>query len=888
MSRMQPAGVSLAERPLFGLEALLRAKAEQFPTRSAIESPNRHSLSYRCLYQQLEYVVSCLGRFGLGRGDRVAVVLPNGPEMATAFISVAAGATCAPLNADYTASEFEFYLADLRAAAVIVQEGMNSPVRAVATKLQIPLLELRPDSGAAAGTFTLHGEDSDPLGDSAFAQGNDIALLLHTSGTTSRPKIVPLTQSNVGASAQNIVRSLSLTEHDRCLNVMPLFHIHGLIAGVLASLAAGGTVICTPAGATPEVLRWIDDLQPTWYTAVPTIHQAVLAMAERSPLRDGRSSLRLIRSSSAALPVRVLAHLARVFGVPIIEAYGMTEAAHQVASNPLPPGKIRPGTVGLAAGLEITILDEAGRSVPPGQQGEIAIRGPNVMGGYERNDAANDAAFVNGWFRTGDQGIVDDDGYVTITGRIKEIINRGGEKVSPREVDDVLMQHPAVRQAVTFASPHATLGEEVAAAVTLNDRSDASETEIRHFAAARLAPYKVPRRVVIVDSIPRGSTGKLQRIGLAEKLGIVGGDRLFVAPRDEVERSLAKLWQDVLNINEPVGAADDFFELGGNSLQAGRLFLEIEAQFQAKIPLTILWESASLETLAEAIRNYPAAPPAAPLVTLNPGGSQQPIFWVHEAGGEIYTMRNLAAHLGPEQPLYGFQARGVDGKQVPHSRIEDMASDYVKLMRGVQPLGPYLLGGHSLGGVVAYEMAQQLCAQGQDIRFLLLIDTPAPRHSFRAKVGGHVRRALRLGGMQGISHLLGQARLAGRRLRWKVRETASADRTRLAHTELRPSALMATAFSVARSRYVERPYAAGPVTLFRAADRGAPDLGWRRLVRARLEIHDVPGAHGSSLSEPHVQVVAEKLRLCLTRAQSPMKQGLLMHRNSAVTSRDGD
>ena len=345
-------------------------------------------------------------------------------------------------------------------------------------------------------------------------------MVLHTSGTTSRPKIVPLSQKNVTASARHIKETLHLTPGDRCLNIMPLFHIHGLIAAVSASLAAGASVYCTPGFNALKFFAWIDEVKPSWYTAVPTMHQAILQRAPRNAEIIQRNRLRFIRSSSSSLPPQVLNELEAVFGAPVIEAYGMTEAAHQMASNPLPPAKHIAGSVGIAAGPEIAIMDEDGNLLERGATGEIVIRGPNVSSGYENNPKANEAGFTKGWFRTGDQGVLDGEGYLTITGRLKEIISRGGEKISPREVDEVLMDHPAVAQVVTFGLPHKMLGEEVGAAVVLREGMAASERELRDFCATRLADFKVPRKILFLPEIPKGATGKLQRIGLAEKLGL--------------------------------------------------------------------------------------------------------------------------------------------------------------------------------------------------------------------------------------------------------------------------------------------------------------------------------------------------------------------------------
>jgi acyl-CoA synthetase (AMP-forming)/AMP-acid ligase II len=480
-------------------------------------------LRYRDLRALVQRIVGQLNSLGIGRGDRVAIVLHNGPEMAAAFVSMAAGATTAPLNPAYLAEEFEFYLTDLRAKALVVEHGMASPSREVAEKLGLAVVELRPDRAQGAGAFTL-----EPLGAMrgtaerpGLGEAGDIALVLHTSGTTARPKIVPLLQRNVIASSGNIARTLSLAPGDVCLNIMPLFHIHGLIAATLASLRAGAQVCCTPGFNGLKYFGWLDAVKPTWITAVPTMHQAILSRAGRNEEIVARSRLRLIRSSSAALAPQVMAELEKTFRAPVIESYGMTEASHQMASNLLPPRARKPGSVGVAAGPEIGIMGEEGRLLATGETGEVVIRGDNVTPGYENNPEANAAAFTDGWFRTGDQGFLDDDGYLRLTGRLKELINRGGEKFSPLEIDHVLMEHPAVQQVVTFAMPHHKLGEDVAAAVVIREGMSASERELRDFAAKHLAEFKVPRRIVIVREIPKGATGKLRRMELAEKLGLV-------------------------------------------------------------------------------------------------------------------------------------------------------------------------------------------------------------------------------------------------------------------------------------------------------------------------------------------------------------------------------
>jgi acyl-CoA synthetase (AMP-forming)/AMP-acid ligase II len=507
------------------LRELLAAARSGGPDTYSLSAPGRAALTHAELLALIDRTLARLNGLGIGRNDRVAIVLDNGPEMAACFVACAAGVTSAPLNPAYREDEFEFYLADLRAKALVVAAGSTSPAVAVAERLGVAPIDLVVPAGAPAGSFELvprSGAGSLPMDASRAgpAAPGDVSMLLHTSGTTSRPKIVPLTQANLVASARHIRDTLAFTPADIGLNIMPLFHIHGLIAGVLAPLAAGSQVFCTPGFNALKFFAWMDEAKPTWYTAVPTMHQAILARAPKNAEVIARHPLRFLRSSSSSIPPQVIRELEATFNAPLIEAYGMTEATHQMASNPLPPRARKPGSVGLAAGPEVAIMDEAGALLPRGSTGEIVIRGPNVTPGYENNPKANAEAFVNGWFRTGDQGVIDAEGYVSLTGRLKEIINRGGEKVSPREVDEILMDHPAVAQVVCFGMPHAKLGEEVAAVVVLRDGQAASERELQAFVSARVAEFKVPKKILFMDEIPKGATGKLQRIGLAAKLGL--------------------------------------------------------------------------------------------------------------------------------------------------------------------------------------------------------------------------------------------------------------------------------------------------------------------------------------------------------------------------------
>jgi len=538
--------------------------------------------------------------------DRVAIVLPGGPELAVAFLAVASVATGAPLNPAYRADEFDFYLSDLNAKALLVHSGVDSPARIVAKANGVQIIELTPLREAEAGLFELTSGESKCAGDFNFAEPDDVALVLHTSGTTSRPKIVALTHKNICTSAHNIRAALDLTECDHCLNVMPLFHAHGIIIGTLASLAAGGRVICPPSFYAPKFFEWMEEFHPTWYTAAPTLHQAILARAASNQSIIERHRLRFIRSSSAPMSRLLMAELEQVFKAPVIESYGMTEAT-QITCNPLPPKARKRGSVGVAAGPQVAIMDGIGNLQPLGEVGEIVIRGTDVVSGYENNPTANESAFRNGWFLTGDQGYMDAEGYLFITGRLKEFINRGGEKISPREVDEVLLTHPAVAQAVTFAVPDSRLGEDVAVAVVLRDGAKLTERGLQEFIADRLAEFKVPRRVVFLDDIPKGPTGKIQRIGLSERLGITcSGNQeasigsAFIAPQTPTQQKLAEIWIGVLGI-ERVGLSDDFFALGGDSVLMTQVIARVREIMQAELSFLDFFESPTLADISKKI-----------------------------------------------------------------------------------------------------------------------------------------------------------------------------------------------------------------------------------------------------------------------------------------------
>jgi acyl-CoA synthetase (AMP-forming)/AMP-acid ligase II len=470
----------------------------------------------RLTYEQLEEVTRALAgqlaALGVDRGSRVSLVVPYGPDFLLLLLAVVSlGATAAPLNPAYKRDEFQFYLEDLQPDLLLLAAGEGQAAReAAAARLDTVDVE-RSDDEAVTLLTGGRAVEAGPASDGASP--DDVALLLHTSGTTSRPKQVPLLQRNLMSSAATIVDCYRLGPDDVSYCAMPLFHVHGLVASTFAALAGGGAVV-VPGRFSPKAF-WPQARRQgvTWFSAGPTLHQMILERADADGPPD---TLRFARSCSSALAPALMQQAEEMLSAPMLEAYGMTEASHQMASNPLPPGERKPGSVGIATGTEIRIVDARGQDVPAASPGEVVIRGPGVTSGYLNNREANAESFFDGWFRTGDRGSFDHEGYLRLQGRLKEMILRGGENISPYEIEEVLLGHPAVADAICFGIDDEKYGERVGAAVAL--KGEADDRELIAHCRERLAAFKVPEVVHVLEAIPRTATGKVQRKRVGQSL----------------------------------------------------------------------------------------------------------------------------------------------------------------------------------------------------------------------------------------------------------------------------------------------------------------------------------------------------------------------------------
>jgi acyl-CoA synthetase (AMP-forming)/AMP-acid ligase II/thioesterase domain-containing protein/acyl carrier protein len=840
----------------------------------AILAPERSPLTYDRLCTQIEYVLAFLNDHGLGNGNRVAAIVPNGPEMAALFLSIATGSAFVPLAPSYTEQEFDTHFSDLKVSALVVASDSNLQARSVAVRKKIPVIEMKPLKGEAAGLFDLKwgfGDKPSPV-QKGFGRPQDVALVLATSGTSSRAKAVLLTQENVFASAWIIASALELTATDRCLNMMPMYHIAGLVSPVLASIVAGGSVLCAYESTHSDFEEWLRYFTPTWYSAVPAIHQAIVDRADQAGWDFRGSSLRFVRSTSSTLFEPLFLRLEQLFGVPVIQSYGLTEAL-PISSTPLNQYLRNPTSVGIPVS-DINIVDDHGLRLGYGEAGEILVRGPQVFSGYEGYPEASESVFSEGWFKTGDVGYLDDDNYLYITGRLKEMINRGGQKVSPYEVEAALMNHSAVQDVAVFSIPHGRLGEAVVAAVVPKVMARLSEAELQRHAAEHLAHYKIPQQIIITDCIPKRSTGKFVRNNLSEHF-VQFLNPAYASPVTETEETIAAILSKVLRI-ESVGRNDNFFSLGGDSIAVIDVLAHLEKAFGVVFTSSIIYRAPTVKSLAEEVQSYRLSESPSWLAPLNTGGSRPLLVCVPPITGDILVYHQLVRYLDPDQPVCGLVSYGT----VLKSSMEETAKQYLAEILEKTNGDVFLLLGFSSGGLMAFEIARQLHMEGKDVPFLGILDTcclyyahERLRNSALRRIASSVKNlpywmyyylpfwlrhyynkaAARAGAGPGPGALCSERR-----------ETESTDRLQKVIDWLRRQTLQ---------RFPAR------VFFYRAKAQGlflsSPDMGWGCFAET-VSVRQVPGSHTDIVREPYVRSLARSINEDLREAisQSGTARGL--------------
>ncbi len=878
---MQPVKTNQIDR-LGTMYEIVRYWADFTPDAPAIVASGLSPLTYHGLLGVIDAIGGALNASDIGRGDRVAIVHSGGAGMAAVIMGVSSYATAVPLNPKLTAGEFAVNLHSLGVVAVAVEQGVGEAVRAAADKLGLAVLEIEPAPGMVAGTVGLRGSLAGSPRHLGPAEPDDVAVVLSTSGTTSASKLVPIKHHQMIARGKDTAQRFGVRQADRVLNMMPMFHIGGLGAGLHYLLFSGAAMIPVPQLDVPTIFDHLAEFQPTFLMGTYTIYHAISAQADRfeETVASASPHIRVIRSGTGRLETRIARELETLFHAPVIQAYGSSETGF-MAAEPLPPKVRKAGSVGLTASTEVAILDGTGARLGPGNRGEVVVRGPMIIDGYDNNPEANRAAFSNGWFRTGDQGYFDSDGYLFLTGRLKEMINRGGQKITPNEVDDALLAHPDVQAAAAFPVPHSTLGEEIAAAVVLELGADLSEETLSQFLRDRLTAFKVPRRLLFVDEISKGPTGKVQRHKLAAAFGLESAanpERSRGSSDPQVptalESKLLDIWAKSLDIKS-LGLHDNFFLLGGDSLQAVDLFMHIKEALGHRLPRAILFEAG---TVAEMAKRITADLPSQCLVPIQPEGERPPFFCVHDQNGHVLNFRDLARHLGTKQPFYGIQAVGLDGKSMPFTRMDDMVEQYVRDIRKIQPVGPYYIGGYSFGGRVAYAMAQQLRAEGETVALLALLDTyyldGRKFAGIRHWLNRHRDRIAKLRLLEIPSYFASRIRALAEIVESVHRSNLLPAAWRFFECRNRPVPRflwhLAAANDAIRRSDCPQPYD-GDAVLFKAE---LPALkhsdihdGWHKLIKGPLEIRPVPGQHFDFIMEPHVHTLAAELSTCLSRVQ---------------------
>jgi acyl-CoA synthetase (AMP-forming)/AMP-acid ligase II/thioesterase domain-containing protein len=829
----------------FTLGQAIKRTASRFPNEPAIVSATFAPLTFRDLQRQLDGIRRRLRLAGFDCNARIGVLMPNGADAVLAIVTIACCSVAVPLDPRLSHVEIDQRLDMLGLSALLVPQGSASEARRAVERRRLAIIEAAPVGHGQLGLNIPAQVSNYPASDAEPDPGSP-AFILQTSGTTAQPKLIPISHSNMLAAAARLQAWFGLTQWDRCLSVSSPYYSHGLKVTVFTPLLTGGSIAIPTNSALVALDEWLDVLRPTWYSAGPTLHTAVLDKAKSFVDAPAAHTLRFVVSGGAPLSREVQDGLQCILGVPVLEHYGSSEAA-QIAANLPPPGPNRPGTCGQPWPDTVAIADEDGHPLPAGERGEVWVRGPTVMSGYFNAPELNQAAFKEGWFRTGDIGSLDEDGFLSLHGRLNELINRGGEKIAPAEIESALLRHPAIAEAAAFAIAHPRLGDDVAAAVIPHPGAQTTAAELRQFLQRELASFKIPRHILLLDQLPKGATGKVQRRRLRESLDrLLGDQRAMPLPAVDkgpldLEAELLILWRRLLK-SEAVTVDDDFFASGGDSLLAMEMLIELERIIGHPVPETILFGAETIRQLAPKIAMQTGTP-ATPVFQFHAGDDRRPLYFFN---GDLVSghasVRRMVELLGPDYPIISINPHGLRGEPVPPS-IEEMAADRLPLILKRQASGPFLLGGKCNGAMVAFETARLLMAAGYKVGMVAMIDPP----TVAARPGP--RAIIRL--MKPI--------VSAYRVRWIYEVLAGLERfskasaskqtaiaklyNALSNSDSEIPPALWDAYSIAMARYLPAPLEV-PVAFYAADHDGR---AWRH-ISSQLEVVQVPGGHRGSLT----------------------------------------
>lgn len=826
------------------LASIIARHAAIRPENPAILTSKNNVLTYGALWAQINAFGAALRANGIGPSARVALVLPDGCELAVAILATACNATAIPVNPKLTATEIETLFTRLRIDAVMTSSKVDTAARRLAARYGIRQFEAT-GSGTGALKILLSSAGEAAASENGTVlqrkpRPDDLALILQTSATTGRSKLVPITHRSLLANAERRRHLYNLTSEDRSFCVAPLYYARAIRGDLCEPLLVGGSVACPDRKSDGDFIDWIESLKPTWILGGPTFQLTLLEQARARRNVPIRHCLRFIRVGTAPLSAAMHRELEDVFGIPVLASYASTECG-VIAAETITPEDRKPGTVGRPWPGAVAIRGDDGRIVPPGQTGEIVVRGPTVMPGYLDDEEANRAAFVDGWFRTGDLGSIDTDGSLTILGRIKEFINRGGEKISPYEIETALLRHPGIREAAAFSVPHPRLGENLAAAVVAKQDTNVTPAEIKRYLSDHLAPFKIPQQLLLKSEFPKGVTGKTLRRELAEEAK--RSTREAAPPPAPLHSQILEIWKALLGRSD-IGVDDDFFEAGGDSLLATQMVCEVEQATHQQIPPSALRHVFTIRDLAETVLRGGSS--ATELITCAREGRGVPFFFCH---GD-YTSRGfyalkLADTLRNDQPVFLVHPYPNPDPDLP---MEEIARVYIPAILKAHPTGTFCLGGHCNGGVLAWAIAHQLERLGRDVKLVALIDAPSlnARSAFRA-----VARLNSFAVAATPGKLSKKFHRHGMRKLWGKKRHANGP------------------FSRAICNYVPPRTAARVICMLSEEFRAKTTYSWTPWTNVADDVRCeyVPGSHFSSITK-HVGVVARLLDDSMAPASS--------------------
>ncbi|MBL7940331.1 MAG: AMP-binding protein [Flavobacteriales bacterium] len=831
----------------------LNEHARAQPARIALRSIDGRELDYGALPMVLFAIQQWVRTRGVKKGEVLLLMMTNGPEMALALLGAALHASLSPIDPELGMAELMAIARHVGATGILTDLAHENVLGGLASSLGIPLhvipFERTGPLGGLTGSVL-------PSGSCVPPEKDHILLMHRTSGTTGTSKRVPLRIANISAQAKNTAESLGLGPEDRILQVMPLFHMHGF-GCLTGTLWSGGTAICTPGHDGVRHPQWMREFKPTWFSAAPTILRDVARCHDQDEKLREDAPLRFVRSLSASITPSLIHELERTTGAPVVEQYGLTEALSPVIANQPPPAPRKIGTLGRPYGCEVRIVDEHGEEVPTGNVGEIVLRGPGLITGYAEPQEVNDGSWFGEWFRTGDLGHIDTEGFVHLTGRLKEEINRGGEKIGPQEVEAALEGHPGIKAAAAFASPHPTLGDEVALAyVPVGGPVEADD--LRRWMQKRIASHKVPKRFYPLEMLPVTGTGKVKRSELARIVeqgdrrdGMDGRGHVTTEayeraltqaldvksaghatsdpehlPASYIERTIAMVWGQELG-KDRLLLTDDFFLLGGDSITGVRSCARLTEMLGCKLELADLFKDPTLKGLAASVSAQGKEQRWKNLAPIRLTGSQMPFVCVHGDEGNY----NLPRVFDRERPFIGFMHQGEDGLGMRYKTIRSLARHYVRELLEALPAGPCIISGFSTGGVVAFEMARMLQAAGRQAPLLVILDARGPEFNWwrfapRAKM----------------------ADLRGDLIRPRCERYL--DRGSAIPYKLRNFYIINT-YRRALERYRPQPYD-GDVLFIRSKQRMDEPTGWEGLLTGKVCYETVEGSHMTILREPYV------------------------------------